>query len=249
MDTSLKKCEFCGKEYFKKTYNILGIDKIMQFPQCTCLEELRKKEQEEKEKQKKRDILERKFQNSLITPFFREKTFKNIDFSKEKAICQKYANEFEPQKSKGISLIGSVGTGKTTLLACICNDLIPKGYNCLFTQLSDLLDKFVIARRSKNELAESNLMYWLLQFDFVVLDDIGREKYTETRLEIAFKIIDKLLNHKIPVAFSANPEMIEKLKNIADYRAILDRLNEMSAIKLTFKGESYRGKTNKSNEL
>lgn len=240
MDASIKKCETCGKEYAKKTLEIFGIKKIIQFPQCTCLEELRKKEEEEKEKEEKRSILERKFQNSLITPFFREKTFKNVNFSKEKAICQKYANEFEPQKSKGISLIGSVGTGKTTLLACICNELIINGYNCLFTQLSDLLDKFIIARRSKNELAESNLMYWLLQFDFVVLDDIGREKYTETRLEIAFKIIDKLLNHKIPVAFTANPEMIEKLKGIPDYNAILDRLNEMCEIKLTFKGESFR---------
>lgn len=240
MDASIKKCEICGKEYAKKTFEIFGIKKIMQFAQCTCMDDLRKKEEEEKEKEEKRSILERKFQNSLITPFFREKTFKNVNFSKEKAICQKYANEFEPHKSKGMSLIGSVGTGKTTLLACICNELIIKGYNCLFTQLSDLLDKFIIARRSRNELAESNLMYWLLQFDFVVLDDIGREKYTETRLEIAFKIIDKLLNHKIPVAFTANPEMIEKLKGIPDYNAILDRLNEMCEIKLTFKGESYR---------
>lgn len=102
------------------------------------------------------------------------------------------------------------------------------------------MDKFIVARRSKDELAESNLYYWLLQFDFVVLDDIGREKYTETRLEIAFRIIDKLLNHKIPVAFTANPEMIEKLKGIPDYNAILDRLNEMCEIKLTFKGESFR---------
>lgn len=240
MDASLKKCEICGKEYIKKTFMVLGVEKTLEFAQCNCYEEIEKKNQEEKEKEEKRKILEKKFQNSLITPFFREKTFKNVNFSKEKAICQKYANEFEPQKSKGISLIGSVGTGKTTLLACICNELIPKGYNCLFTQLSDLLDKFIIARRSKNELAESNLMYWLLQFDFVVLDDIGREKYTETRLEIAFKIIDKLLNHKIPVAFTANPEMIEKLKGIPDYNAILDRLNEMCEIKLTFKGESFR---------
>ena len=220
MDASLKKCEICGKEYIKKTFVVLGVEKTLEFAQCNCYEEMEKKKQEEKEKEEKRKILEKKFQNSLITPFFREKTFKNINFSKEKAICQRYADEFEPQKSKGISLIGSVGTGKTTLLACICNELIYKGYNCLFTQLSDLLDKFIAARRSKDELAESNLYYWLLQFDFVVLDDIGREKYTETRLEIAFRIVDKLLNHKIPVAFTANPEMIEKLKGIPDYNAI-----------------------------
>lgn len=240
MDTRLKKCEFCGKEYIEKTFTILGVEKTINVAQCNCFEENDKKRKLEKEKEEKKLILEKKFQNSMMSPYFLEKRFKNIPFSKEKTICQKYALEFEPHKSKGMSLIGSVGTGKTTLLACVCNELITKGYNCLFTQLSDLLDKFIIARRSKNELAESNLMYWLLQFDFVVLDDIGREKYTETRLEIAFKIIDKLLNNKIPVAFTANPEMIEKLKGIPDYNAILDRLNEMCEIKFTFKGESYR---------
>ena len=235
-----RKCEICGTEYIKKTFVVFGVEKTLEFAQCNCYEKIEKKKQEEKEKEEKRKILEKKFQNSLITPFFKEKSFKNIKDSKEKQILLKYAIEFEPHKAKGISFIGNVGTGKTTLLACICNELINKGYNCLFTQLSDLLDKFIIARRSKDELAESNLFYWLLQFDFVVLDDIGREKYTETRLEIAFRIVDKLLNYKIPIAFSANPEMIAKLKEIPDYKAILDRLNEMCEIKILFNGDSYR---------
>lgn len=140
-------------------------------------------------------------------------------------------------------MIGNVGTGKTTLLACICNELMQKGYNCLFTQLTDLLDKFSTARRSSDERAEEKLLNWLLEFDFVVLDDIGREKYTETRLEVVFKIVDKLISHKIPIGISANPEMIKKLKNIPDFAAILDRLNETCQLKLEFNGESFRRQT------
>ena len=83
-------------------------------------------------------------------------------------------------------------------------------------------------------------MDWLLKFDFVVLDDIGREKYTETRLELVFKIVDKLISHKIPVSITANPEMISKLKKIPEFNAIFDRLNAACQLKFEFSGQSYR---------
>ena len=70
MDTCIKKCEFCGKPFEIKSYTVADITKKVQVAQCNCYEEIEKKNQEEKEKEEKRKILEKKFQNSLITPFF-----------------------------------------------------------------------------------------------------------------------------------------------------------------------------------
>lgn len=238
----IKVCRHCGKAYKMQSFTVLGITKSIQVPQCSCISKIEERQKIENEKEQKRIILEKKFKNSMMTPLFREKSFNMVDDSEPKSKCMEYTRSFEPKKSGGLSLIGNIGTGKTTLLACICNELMQKGYNCLFTQLTDLLDKFSGARRSSDERAEEKLLNWLLEFDFVVLDDIGREKYTETRLELVFKIVDKLISHKIPISITANPEMITKLKKIAEFEAVLDRLNEACQLKFEFNGTSFRRK-------
>lgn len=238
----LKECPHCKKAYKMQLFTVCGVTKKLYVSQCDCISRIEELEKLDKEKEQRRIILERKFKNSMMTPLFREKRFESVAPSAAKNRCVEFAKNFKPKQNAGISLIGRVGTGKTTLLACVCNELITDGYNCLFTQLTDLLDKFITARRSSDERAEEKLLNWLLEFDFVVLDDIGREKYTEARLEIVFKIVDKLVSHKIPIGITANPEMIKKLKNIPDFAAILDRLNEACQLKLEFNGESFRRK-------
>ncbi len=79
---------------------------------------------------------------------------------------------------------------------------------------------------------------------FVVLDDIGRESYTGKRNEIAFRIIDTLLNYKVCTCITANPEMIQKLQKMPEWAAILDRLKDICKLHLQFTGESMRGETN-----
>lgn len=234
------KCPYCGKPYVEQTFAVLGTLKKLEVPDCDCIARVEELEKQRREVERQKKILEDKFKNSMMTPIFREKRFELVDDSPEKRRCIEYARNFTPRQSVGMSLIGKVGTGKTTLLACVCNELMSNGYNCLFTQLTDLLDKFTAARRSDDERAEEKLMDWLLKFDFVVLDDIGREKYTETRLELVFKIVDKLISHKIPVSITANPEMIAKLKRIPEFNAIFDRLNAACQLKFEFSGPSYR---------
>ena len=53
----------------------------------------------------------------------------------------------------------------------------------------------------------------------MVLDDIGRETYTDKQKENVFRIIDTLMNYKIVTAFAANLEMIIKFKAIPELNA------------------------------
>lgn len=239
----MQTCQYCGKPYvwFKRElFNGTKILKI-QVPDCKC-QELREKEQErQKFLQYKSEKLARLFDNSMMSPFFKEKTFENLSQTIELEKCKEYAKLFNPADSLGIQMIGEVGTGKTTLLAAVCNELMKKGYSCLFTTLSSLLDKFS-SYSYENAGNITPLLSWLTSFDFVVLDDIGRESYTEKRKETAFRIIDALLNYKVVTAFTANPEMIEKLKSIPEWRATLDRLKDVCRYKFEFKGQSLRGR-------
>jgi len=249
----MQTCPYCGKSYvwFKRELFSGENKKVLkvQVPACKCLE-LREKEKERKRfLLYKSEKLAKMFDNSMMTPLFKEKTFKTLLLPENQAKyknelqvrkCQEYAKLFNPKNSLGIQMVGNVGTAKTTLLAAICNELMENGYSCLFTTLSELLDKFS-SYSYENAGNITPLLNWLTSFDFVVLDDIGRETYTEKRKETAFRIIDSLLNHKVVTSFTANPEEIQKMAKIPELRAALDRLKEICKYRFDFNGPSYRG--------
>lgn len=240
----MRKCTICGKEYKEHKIEIKAWDlsRVVEVADCDCEELARIEAENKRTGEHKKRLLSQKFENSLLTPFFQEKELSKLDESDIKKQIQDYISTFEPRKSTSIMFIGDVGTGKTTLLACACKELILKGHTCLFIKMSNLLDRFINACSFDSEETTEKLKSWLMEFDFIVIDDFGREKYTEKRLELAFDIIDDLMNYKNCIGITANPEMIAKLKKIPDFEAILDRLNEKCGIKHTFKGESYRRK-------
>lgn len=223
-------CEFCKKPY--KIGESFGSYRF--YPDCDCIEE------NEKEQERIKQI-ESLYSYSKITPYFRKKRFITLKETPELKQCLEYAENFNPETSGGIQMIGDVGTGKTAAAAAICNYLIcEKNIKCLFIPLSHLLDDFSRASYDNH----GDITYELgnlCKYQLIVLDDIGRESYTDKRKETVFRIIDTLLNYNIPVIFTANPEMITKLKKIPELAAALDRLKEICKLKITFKGKSYRG--------
>ena len=240
----MKTCPYCHKPYvwYKKEL-FSGKDKRLlkvQVPACKCMELREKEEERQRFLRHKAERLQKLFDNSMITPLFKEKTFNNLSQTLELMKCKEYAKFFNPKDSLGIQMVGKVGTGKTTLLAAICNELMENGYSCLFTTLSSLLDKFS-SYSYENAGNIGPLLNWLVSFDFVVLDDIGREAYTDKRKETAFRIIDALLNHKVVTAFTANPEMLTKLGKIPEWGATLDRLKDVCKYRFEFTGDSLRG--------
>ena len=71
----------------------------------------------------------------MITPLFKEKTFKNLTPTLELMKCKEYAKLFNPKDSLGIQMVGKVGTGKTTLLAAICNELMDQTHQSIRANL------------------------------------------------------------------------------------------------------------------
>lgn len=100
----MQTCQYCGKPYvwFKRElFNGTKILKI-QVPDCKC-QELREKEQErQKFLQYKSEKLARLFDNSMMSPFFKEKTFENLSQTIELEKCKEYAKLFNPADSLGI---------------------------------------------------------------------------------------------------------------------------------------------------
>lgn len=249
----LDKCKYCGKEYKKIEYKLFEgkpEEKILrvQAPACNCLKLQEEREKANIEAKEKKEKLDKLFENSLITPYFKKKTFENLqtkaeEYGNEKELKKllQYAQNFKKGEMPGIFLTGKPGVGKTSMLAAVSNELIQRGFNVLFVTFSALMERFLKFSAEHNGDIYPLLM-WLVKFDFVVIDDIGRENYTDRRKEIAYRIIDTLLNYEIPTGFTANPEMLDKLRKIEDWGAVLDRLKDICGLAINFKGESVRGR-------
>ncbi len=259
MTDEIKKCSICGKPYKKHEIKIGGkIFNPIYIATCDC-EALRQQEEErQREEQRRRDRIEQKTNElkhqlncPLMTPLFQEKSFEKIlrlknvigwssDYEQNFNKCLEYAQKYETN-SGGLFMIGGVGTGKTTLQACVIKELERKGKFCLLIQFSTLLDLMIQACSFDAKVSIFQLYNTLSKFDYVVLDDIGREKYTDKRLEIAFRVIDCLMNNKVTVSITTNPECFQKLTTIPEYKAIVDRLRDLCLYELTFKNKSFRG--------
>lgn len=255
-EITIKTCPICGKPYKVQDITILGKVRKMQFANCECEEIELKRQEQEKEAQAKFEYRRKKTEEikaslncPLVTPFFRDKTFDKIqkvagadDYNKMYDYCVNFAKEFNPKTTAGMLMIGNVGSGKTTLQACICNELTKRGYNCLLTTFSALLDElFDVSSYEVKDKSVTKVLNALAQFDYIVIDDLGREKYTEKRLENAFKIFDTLYNYKVCTSITANKECLQKVFAIPEFNAITDRITDICPTRLKFNNKTFRG--------
>lgn len=254
----MKKCSICGKEYIQREIKIKDkVLSVIEVPQCFCeekqrirLEKIREEEKRKAEIAQKVQLLKYELNCPLISPFFADKTFDyyfnnpikpkwESEYEKNFRRCVDYAREFE-KGAKGLFMIGDVGTGKTSLQACIIKALEQRGKFCLLINFSTLLDLFIESCSFESKQNSFQLFKTLAKFDYVVLDDIGREKYTDKRLEFAFRIIDTLMNNEVTLSVTTNPECFKKLTKIEEYKAIIDRLRFMCPERMLFKNNSFR---------
>lgn len=251
-----RKCSICGKEYKNKTFKIGNIEKTVEIPACDCeYQAYIEKEKAHAEAirqdkiKAKTEELKKELNCPLISPLFENKTFEHIveinktqdsQYKKNFNRCIEYAQNFD-KDSKGLFMIGNVGTGKTTLQTCIIKELEKTGKHCLLINFSTLLDLCIQSCSFDAKQSIFQILNTLTKFDYICLDDMGREKYTDKRLEFAFRIIDSLMNNQVAVSITTNPECFQKLIKIEEYKAIIDRLRFLCPEELVFQNNSFRG--------
>lgn len=236
------KCEICGAEKERKEYNICGDTKIMYFPTCEC--EYKKQTDKDLINRRidKRKILKNRYMSAKFTRKQRGKRLSRL--SGEYITEAKYfIDSFKPRSSKGLFFIGKTGNGKTTLANCIAKELLIKDYKVISMGFAEYLNKMQQTYSPKSETSFDDLLDKWTNYDLLVIDDFGREKYTDKRLENVFLFFDKLYNNCTTYIITANPESIARVKEIPEFNAIFDRLSEQTD-KLIFNNKSYRRENN-----
>jgi DNA replication protein DnaC len=121
---------------------------------------------------------------------------------------------------------GGNGTGKTHLAMCLAKD------GATYRRLPDIFREVRMDFKSEEEIIE-----YYGESDLLVIDEIGRQKFSDFELNLFFEIIDRRWNNMLPTTIITNLTVYE----FGEYYslAILDRLRP---VVINFDWESMRGK-------
>lgn len=227
-------CPHCHKPYVEQDFQVGSFVSHIPMPQCRCEEEAQKRaEAEERERERLRRIA------ALNLPAIFE-PYRLADLTCEHAIdAQIYVEGFNPRRSKGLFIYGPNGNGKTTLGAVICKELAYRNYRVLFTTMTRQLDAMEQGGNFNRANTTQKVLKDLLNYDFILFDDYGRENYTPLRLQNVFQIIDHLYTHRVVFGATVNPECLARLEKIPELEAIQDRMAQV-LMPWEFKKPSFR---------
>lgn len=116
--------------------------------------------------------------------------------------CRCWALDFN-RKSPSLLLYGRTGLGKTHLSLAMANEVIDKGYTCIYgsaQNLLNLLEKEKFGRLKDNSSPEEQL----LTCDLLILDDLGAEFTTQFTISAVYNILNTRILTGLPTIISTN---------------------------------------------
>jgi DNA replication protein DnaC len=176
--------------------------------------ELAKQREEQLEKWKRRGITKRYFEaewdNWIADTPEKEKALRNA----------------KDAWNTNLFFSGNNGTGKTHLAMCLTKD------GAIYRRLPDI---FREVRESFESEGETIKYYG--ECKLLVIDEIGRQKFSDFELNLFFEIIDRRWNNILPTTIITNLTADEFSELYG--KAIIDRLRP---VEVSFNWESMRGK-------
>ena len=238
-EESIKICDVCHQEIFAREIHIGN--QIRYAPgKCPCRYAEEKRLEQEKIRAELLEAQSRHTYTWLGSRWsytgLRDKTFDTFDAERQPHGYEA-ARMFANDPYGTLVLHGTFGTGKTHLLAAVCNQALynkQKPVYSLFTT-APVLFAAIQDRIGHNE-DYYPLIDRAIETPLLVLDDIDKAKHSEFREEIYFAIIDRRIQAGKPVALSTN-----RLSDLADFvgGAVCSRL-KIGQIDVEMTGADYR---------
>ena len=133
-----------------------------------------------------------------------------------------------PLSKRGLILNGKTGVGKTRTLWLMVRELmVHRGLLCRVYDASELKNELLSSRERK--YAYKDLIEGLVRCDVLCIDDLGKEKTSDTWEQDLFAIIDRrTMNHK-PMIITTNfisKDMSSYYKNAGTVEPMIRRLRD-----------------------
>lgn len=209
-------------------------------PHCLCRCEMEKMEQEKREQKQaeRRAEIDRNRKAGITDTKILQYTFANDKYpnSETSSRLRKYCAEWRQARENNIGLLlwGGCGVGKSFYAGCIANYLIDEGVKVLCTTIPKIING-LFSTDDKNAYINS-----IVNYPFLIIDDLGTERGTEYALEQLFTLIDERYKSNLPtiITTNLNPRDMAAVQDI-EHKRIYDRITEM-CVPFYVKNEAQR---------
>ncbi|MFN7997903.1 MAG: ATP-binding protein [Bryobacteraceae bacterium] len=189
-------CPDCGGSGWK----IVERDNLSGAERCECAFGARARRLEEK---------------ACIPPLYRKASFDNFklpednlanrrDLSYVMTIVSQFAREFPADKRPGLLLIGEPGTGKTHLAVAALRIIMSRGFEGLFFDYQNLLDRIRSGYDQASGAADREAYRFALDTEVLLLDDLGAHRVTDWVEDTVTSIITYRCNNRKPLIATTN---------------------------------------------
>lgn len=150
-----------------------------------------------------------------IPPLYRNASFDNFSTPRDNPIAESairqllvtvrsYAREFPLTDKPGLLFIGDPGTGKTHLAVATLRMLISRGFEGVFYDYQNLLDRIRSGYDKDSGVSDKEAYRAALDSEVLLLDDLGAHRVTDWVIDTVTAIITYRCNHKKPLIATTN---------------------------------------------
>lgn len=132
------------------------------------------------------------------------------------ADVQTYFKDIGNGGNGNLIMSGNVGTGKTMLASAGINQLLTQGRRCKIAKLGDIVRQVKDSWQRQGGKTETDIIREYVGLDFLVIDEVGQQRGTETETLLVFEIIDGRYQAMLPTMLISN----------LDRRGITDAIGE-----------------------
>ena len=116
-----------------------------------------------------------------------------------------YLREYPPASDEqGLLFVGDPGSGKTHLAAAVLHDLMARGFECVFFDYQDLLQRIRSSYEAGATAADRGAYQTAQDCEVLLLDDLGAHRLTDWVEDIVTSLLTHRSNHKRTLIATTN---------------------------------------------